>query len=997
MERGIVSRLAAVRNGAAAGCAAALMALAALAAGCSPDGPEPQQPGDTPEGYARVEVKLKVKGAPEYETRAQYFPEEKIDNVNLFWFSDNDGNGRIDDADSLVERRYFDYGTRQEIFLKRGSVYYVYAVANLADIHCSNGNLATYFDDVATYADLKGKYLLNPDRPVDKVDKIVMAADGVTTLRLPDNPGPNELITPEIKLERIPAKFVINIYNRVAGRDDPRVISHVNPVSMTGVDFIRGSYMLSRTDPKEDFSEASGYTGDIYFQPRSVSLVADGMEQTVEYPVEGSGKWYTKQTFEIFALENRKGSVPEIIGYSIPLVYTDPRMQDVYGRYELAPDDATHLRINSLVSQDAPEEVRGKVLLTWVHAGKGRNSITGTDDITNFDVERNAVYNFNVVINGIDNVTIDSRRDYLDQMIIFELPNAADRIDAHYVDMPGYISGNAKGMVKIQSGTMVGEEWVPMKDTDRDEDRWLRFSIYDPEHRVGGVPVTWYTPAASTSIYVDMPQSGLSKRRLLLHFNENVSIDTGTGAVKAATNANGTPVADNPPYRTAMIRVGFVDGVHTEAEYEAKAADGGESYFFQSVRQYGLKAIGVTGAYIPGQGYTQLLGVESVEETQSLYYTTAGLVPPPPYDAANQIFWQYRSGTAGNTNQTYDGMAATRAIYNDYRALAASGGVPPQRGQDNIGTATTFGVYNPFTTTNAADYCIRKNRDENGDGIISGAEVKWYLPTPVQASWLYLWRGAFMYPLNQDYRPLGGGTAGTAGYWTTNETEAAQALVSGFTGAANTTSPQPKSSRNAVRCMRDIEGGELDRMFYYGNDDSGNGHLYANLTGHLPGLISNKHVNPAENTLRRPENNNIASAFIISRWYSNGTANHPAQPTTIVGNNNSICSGYREPGYSNWFLPSERELALIYAYAELLNGLLVAAFSPDAPAYPGNSTDFHHLRTDGRHWAITNVGDNSTFWYVDFLTGASGTLQKSNNQAYARCIHYINPNTLQEP
>ena len=59
-----------------------------------------------------------------------------------------------------------------------------------------------------------------------------------------------------------------------------------------------------------------------------------------------------------------------------------------------------------------------------------------------------------------------------------------------------------------------------MNDDDLDAGIWLRFSMRDPELRPGDpmVPVTWYTPAASTSLYVDMPErAGEIKKRVILH------------------------------------------------------------------------------------------------------------------------------------------------------------------------------------------------------------------------------------------------------------------------------------------------------------------------------------------------------------------------------------------------------------------------------------------------------------------------------------------------
>lgn len=951
-------------------------AAVVLLAGCSriEPGAAAGNNDGAPEGYVAVEVDLKIRGVSEYATRAGEGIDDLIDNVNLFWFTDtgDDGIGGtvgIDDNDPLVERRYFEYGTRQKIYLKKNETYYVYAVANLEDAQCPNGNLATYFDDVENFGDLRNKYILNTGRQAEDRTKIVMAAREVATLHLVADPDNGYKISPEIWIERVFAKFSINIYNKVAGQNDKTIVSHVNPVSITGLDFIRGSYLVPRA---EDFTaEATGYSGETYFQPGARDLFDNSTLPIVEY----NGNWYTKQTFDVYTFENRKGN---------------PAITDVYDRKDEAPEEATCLLISSLISQTAPSDMRGKVLFTWIHAGKGRSAENPkTDDITDFNVDRNAVYHFNIIINGIGDVNIDSRREYLDRMILFELPVAANSIDAHYVDMPSYLTGNAHGMVKIESGTGtlvdgIVPDWSPMGSAESDGDRWLRFSIHDPDapdYLIGGAPVTWYTPSASTSVYVYIPEEGLTTRRLILHFNENVNPGS---TVKCATDANGNIIVGNPPSRTALIKIGFVAGAHTKEEYEAQAALHNDNSFYQSVQQYGLKTIGPLGGYVDGVGFTKLLGVESVEENRVLYFTRPGLAPPP-IDAANYVFWQYRTGTAGDTNHAYDGMSATRALYNDYRGNTT----PPQRGQANIGTAA--GLYNPFTNTNAADYCIRKNRDENGDGVISGTEVKWYLPTPAQMSQLFAWRAAFQYPLNQGAMPLWASSAGTNSkdnnYWTSNDSDSSQAYAMTYNNVISKTEPKAKSERFSVRCVRDIEG-EADGMFYYSAD----GHLVADLSEFLPNLDPNR-VNQGESYLRDVNHNTIAPAFLISRWYSNndGSTTDTPQPSNA---NNNPCRNYSETGHSagTWWLPSERELSLIYTYADMMENMMETAY-PGAPKPNGSSATFHYFQKDKWHWGLTNVGNNSIFWYIDFATGSSNTLEKQSS-AYLRCVRYLNPDNL---
>ncbi|MDR2891265.1 MAG: hypothetical protein LBV18_06730 [Alistipes sp.] len=973
----------------------AVMALGALAtlSGCVTDPIEHRPSTEASGELVAVTIDFEARGAAQYATRAGYpDPFNAIDNINMFLFEDTDGEPGITDGDAVIERRYFAFEIRQEIDLRPGTTYHAYAIANLDDSNVPYGNLREYFDDVHTFGDLKRKYIVYTTLSPQDLGKLPLASGEVQTLTIPADPAPDATFTETLTLDRVYAHFSINLHNKVVGPGDPTVTSGVNPRTMYGVNFTRGSFLFPRD---EDFNSAeTGYTGGDYYRTAAIDIAPTGGEPIVE----ANGNYYTVQHWDVFTFENRKGSESQIVDYG-----DGADVEDVYGRYTLAPQDAAHIRITSFIGDDAPDpEMRGKTLLTWVHAGKGRSPENNRpDDVTNFDVDRNTVYHFNVYINGLDDVSIDTRREYLDQLVLFELPAVADApisgenrfgsVDAHYVDLPGYISGTVEGFLKIQSGTgtlagAMSDDWVAMEDDDADADKWLRFSMPDPTDPVNGAPVTWYTPEASTVLYADMPAGGGQwKKRLLLHFNENIDYTTGTGAVVADEGE----MTVNPPFRTALVRIGFVQGAHSEQEYLTGVAEGRESFFFHRVDQNGLKTVGTYGGFEGGRYHSQL-GIESVEENRIIYYENAALPADLlPADSPASLFWRFTAATTGGQyNQPYDGLAATRGIYDRYR----DGGTPPQRAQTNLSPAG--GLYNPFSNTNAADYCMRKNRDENGDGVISGDEVKWYLPTPAQTMQIYQWRSAFDYTINQGiYRPFGLGAAASVNYWTTNEStdDPSIANASQMTQEANFVVGVNKNELHSVRCVRDIPGMPTTDMFYYSE-----GHLVANLEGQIPNLDDRK-PGQTENTIREAEYNTVGEAFLIGRWYRWSSGTTPQTPAqTIVGTGNgALCGDYGEPGFpTGWQAPSERELALIYANSGLLEAVMEETFGGphDRTDAAANTATFHYFEP-GNHWGVTNVGNNSTFWYIDFTTGISNMMGKQSSN-YSRCIRHLTPGEI---
>lgn len=940
-----------------------LLALALLSACVKADVELPDNgDGNIPEGYAQVNFNLVTANSQVFATRAGD-PMITIDDVHLLIFETTEVEG-LTDASPLILRNYYQYGVMQHIYLRKGDdvVYYVYVIANLDDSNCPNSTVETFFTGVENYGQLKEKYVQFLERTPQQLGKVVMSTGEAIRIALPSN---SDVFSPTIPLQRMQAKFTINIYNRVTSSTDATVLSKVYPTTLAMVDLPRYSYVMSREVNEVDYPDGT------HDYPFTLSPVSDGYYTTTANFLPAStgivghnGNWYSKQTIEFFAFENRRGSEPDINDYGA----SHDNVPNVYGRKLLAPEFSSHLRLTSLTE--------GNTLLTYVHAGKVRADGATALDITNFDVDRNSIYHFDIYINSANDVSVDTRRELLNLPITFTLPDVR-RIDAHYVDIPSFIQGTLAGMAKMQSGKCnvdaagdiiydggLPSGWSPMLDSEADSLRWLRFSWVNP-----------YTPTRpiNTSLYVGMNSGvdGITGATPILHFNEYVD-DVQQATIPAV----------NPSRRSAAIRIGFVAEATSAAEYEQGVLDGLEVAFFVPVSQYGLKTIGQMGGYLNG-AYTKMLGVESVEEYTLRYYDRDGF---PNQDEVNDgPYWRYTNRFV-NHNQKYDGWTATRDHYTEYRA----GGVPPKRGEAI--TYPTAGTYNPYSNTNAADYCVRKNRDENGNGIIDDDELKWYLPTPVQMMQMYIWRDAFRngsYTLNLDYIPFGSrrndGTYVSRYYWTTNEEDAAgyqNAYAVDFVQGAAAVTSIPKSDRNPVRCVRDIPG-TVSSIFTVTD-----GHLVVDLTDNFPDLDTSKPGKGSNSDLNLPENNTLAKKFLLSRWYATQGNNHGLSPVMVEGNKSPNCDSYSEPGYSgNWVLPSQLELSFLYAYAGMLEDVLETAY----PGTPNTAATYHTFRTEAPspHWAITDIGNGSSFWNVDFATGAARTLSKSGNKAYFRCVYYI--------
>ncbi|MDL2304714.1 hypothetical protein LJC72_05165, partial [Bacteroides sp. OttesenSCG-928-D19] len=846
-------------------------AMLATIACTDPYAPDKSHTGHAPEGYFSFEPKFQASKVQTVISRGLNNDPllDKIDNVFVFIFKDTNGEEGIQEDDRLEYREYYQYGVVQSIYLKKDETYFVYVVANLdeSNIPDGMGSLHTFFDDVEFYGDLVNKYVQFRVISPAETGKIIMTTDdpkkaltsnggptayskdGIITIKYNED---DEVFAPHVDLFRLQARFVVNIYNRVISDTDRSNASGVTPTSINAANFPRKSFLVRHlrdyVDTNGDGVIDGAATGEFYSS--APMLLPAPQAELVQYNYAANDgyrtSYYTKQTVEYFCFENRRGGPKSPLNTYVPkdadgnpiTEYEDETpiptdIPDVYGRNELAPNFSSHLMLLSMTDKD--------VLRIFAHAGKGRNvdnpDTPPGDDESNFDVDRNCVYHFNIIINGTKNVIIDSRSEYLTQRVLYYMPEDA-RVDAHYVDMPSYIKGKKEGMAKLQAGTVPSTScifdsndevvefnydangvpigWEAMTDDITNNNNWVRFSWANPYKPTRSSTAGSGEPTTS-KLYVTMRErqeagmvDGISSATPILHINEFVE----NGGVGPYPGSTGT----NPPKRIAAIRVGFKENVSTVAAYESSTEN--DYPFFRPVTQYGLKTIGQLGGW-NGEMYTSMLGVESIEEHTVKHYAIAGKTPDN--NTLGGPWWWYTLNTTSE-NHPYDGKGSTVARYERYRTSRGfTGGVPPVRGaalsNSNIDNITGFdGIYNPYSQTNAVDYCMRKNRDENGDGIISGNEVKWYLPSPAQAMQMYPWRDLFRgvsadlkesYTLNEgggvNYIPFGPYKSGTGSvssnyYWTTNEVDGSNALVVDFSSTLTTNVvSQSKTKRAAVR------------------------------------------------------------------------------------------------------------------------------------------------------------------------------------------------------
>lgn len=364
--------------------------------GCSHEYPTPK------DEYVALEL-VGLAESVEINTRAGLDPSlTAIHNATIIVFHATE--------DKVLQRRTINYASpaNERVYLKRGETYRVFVIANIDDDNCPGEyTAATYFEDVAKIADLNSKYFLSTTELGMKPVSVPMIS-GTTATPLEEVTIPNPLtLTPDnttivtLKLRSLYTKVTVNLYNLV--NESGTNLSGVEILSYYSNNLPIGSYIVERT------------TTDIYTNdyPQSLDPKALGYQRSslgdIRIPTENRVKvgdrWYDRHSFDVYCLENRRGTV------------SDLNSGNVYDRKSKAPKFSFEISFQGNVGDR-------DVLQTYVVIGKGDD---GTNPVYNdFNLDRNCIYLVNIYVNGVGGVDADSRRMYLNVVVCGNIESPED-------------------------------------------------------------------------------------------------------------------------------------------------------------------------------------------------------------------------------------------------------------------------------------------------------------------------------------------------------------------------------------------------------------------------------------------------------------------------------------------------------------------------------------------------------------------------------------------
>lgn len=409
-------------------------------------------------------------------------------------------------------------------------------------------------------------------------------------------------------------------------------------------------------------------------------------------------------------------------------VYTKRELRDAgdYSHFTYAPQYGTYVVVKGYysgpISTDSGvanhgQAVTGDVTYT-IHLGDF-SAATGAND--NFTVRRNAKYNYNVTINGVNSIYVEANTNTGEEPQpgaegnLLAQPVTTDlEVDAHYVTAMVKIR---KDFIQNSAGTIYPLSVIT--HTPKDESRVVKIAA-DGTFSASGQDAGWvhFIKPASSTTFVKYPGAGSSSMTDIYGLIQDLRTQ-GKKYYYVSSSAGKTDFyyvqafIDEYVYEDLPISK-YVNAASREIILQHGAlvsADGHSSYIDQgamALRQKSIKSMydltKTSADYYP-------FGIENIEET------TGALI----LNHVNDLSYHTKGASVSN------GYANSRDMVT---SLSTSWDELYDSSRASVKSLTP----NAENTNAKARYaCLQRNRDENGDGVIDDSELKWYLPARDQA------------------------------------------------------------------------------------------------------------------------------------------------------------------------------------------------------------------------------------------------------------------------
>ena len=776
----------------------------------------------------------------------------------------------------------------QDLEEMRSGKWYMYAVANYnkgffpVDINALKGLTRSEFldycitkennalDILETSVLMSGKYCA--------ANKTYDQCDGSLDIK----PGENKL-DGIIRLRRSVAKITFKFVNgshTIAGTTTTANVTF-KPESYGLYEYSRSCTLMER-----DWNDNIGYKGDL-----GVSE-ANRLHNGSDFPIVGS-------QFEFYMPENAQTANAAPVATEWSYFNREERKsdgvdnptQEQYNEFKYAPKHGTFVAVKGTIS--IPEENYSGDVTYYIHLGNFTN-FAG-----DFTVRRNYHYTYTITVNGVDKIIAEAKAEDGSEIqpgAEGNITHTTDayldvRLDSHYETVLLKVEADVDaGTYAIRVNSPYSKN-VMVKSTDSAADfeakknnldyGWIRFGKPATTSASGNKGYRSYPGVANTTdifgLIADLQSTNTTKTYwskdtydgkdyyyTIAYVNEYYYEEkmNAVGADKTAELKKFINADD----RTMSVILG-------PNVFESK--DGHSTYTdlthgFFNISQRSIKTFYDLSVANP-------FGIEQIEETEktSDYKKERSSIFSSDYDKdkSNQD-----DGYANIPDRFIDGSSSWNSYISNgfYQSVALS---------------NNYAVYQ----------CLSRNRDEDGDGIIDGEELKWYLPAVHQCT--YYWFG--MNSLPEDAR-INIEPRTTNNYWSS---------TSGFETwwAAEGSAYGAKEGTCHVRCVRSLKSYNDSASEVSEYDSStrivtmlGMDHRSVREAGTVTGEFDEHERGTVYDIL--------PSSFQIAKNNLDKTFTND-QMKKVVDANSATCSDYSEDANGSdkgqWRVPNEKELTLI--------------------------------------------------------------------------------------
>lgn len=873
-----------------------LMGVALLLSSCSedifPGGSESNEDVTISLAYSDVSPRDIV-----VNSRATDAEERRLDNLYIYIF---DGNGNlkgykgIEGANSLNQSTSSTTQAQIKGIKTRSGESYIYAVAN---INTGLYPVETSNDTVETN---KLPINLNPDKA--RAGEYDFTLDQLKALTFKRNNTTIDITSAFLMSGAVKEGNPVNITTAgtIAGDDNAIRLSRiVSKVKFTikaadNTTEVTRSFKLETYDIMNiavDGSLVGKIDGNIRKNPTKVN---NDIGNTVRPNDVEAGA----QIFEVYLPENLQDAVHDVTTQA----EREDDSQSISKKFTNAPANGTYVVLKGKYEENKSGTTKSADVTYYVHLGDC------TRDKNNYDVERNCKYTYNITVAGVDKIIVEATKKEGKELqpgaegVVLEYGATGKNmtLDSHYEYMvmrfyqndiqalkkagigyfyQVYALGNHTDVINVGENTVgktndVDTKWIEFAITGRNDSK----SYYSNANDGRGTPCDYPGKEKTMDIVTFLKK---------LYDNEN-SIWTGYDKNKGYYVDATCFISEN--YYENLTWNQYVNDVDKRAFYvanEVETSKDGRSVYAKT--QYGLTQYNIQTFYDRRKaGSITAYGCETINDEEGKGFTVNG--GGNKYNSAGTDTWNGRTNMVADIDRSTD---TWENLKNNKSLIKA---------------------------------CMSRNRDLNGDGKINKDEIRWYAPTISQ--YIGIWIGEEIMSreaklFNKETSTLKGESDRMLYYSSTNgkNTYFSEEGLATYNYTQNSQTYPPK----LVRCLRNLKSNDVGYnqppAKYYTYEKSvvtlDNVDEKALLTSGGSGEL-NAHTE--RSALNKPTKQfQIASNTYVDTdhyYYNNGNYVWTTQKQ-IVEDGTVKCNGkYSEGGSTNWRVPNQRELSLMFLVAK---------------------------------------------------------------------------------